>query len=803
MSPRVLPLVSRCTWLWLLCVMAGGQQGHAQTKTVDLNQMVTRLGAENSNYSMSLEIFKRGLEHFDQGRYRKAMAQLSSPVLLNTSNADLAVYFNAESCFHAGAFDKAEAALSSFGTRFPTSKWRDFSRARYADVLRAMGRAKQALIVLRDLLDNRPDYPHPGALKMSIGMALDESRNGQSAADWIYQFTVEFPKNIYRAFAEQQLKSLSRRGYKPVAIDFEHGLVIAGSLRKRRLHEDGLNWVRGLRKRKNLSSEQRWMVQYHEARMLLNARQFRLSIEHFEVLSKTAPSAKWRLRTHKWRSRAFEGLGQVELAVKQQDAYWRSTDFLTPTRRAARGELYLRHGVFGKAADWFSNLTLKRSRQGRRLRVLKPIAEFAAGRPDKAKALFDTYFEAGFGRELALKYWRARVDAATKDTAAAIRGYTDILDNHSGYYAEQSRARLKTLDVHYKDRWTVAPSAPNESISIRYQGLFGQPLPNDDRLVLLTAVYKMWLNSGDVFPELKTVFEQLYLSRPDDAIWHLRKVTSEVLSLRSASARRLKKWSYVHRELLDFRKGSPRGPWGDVREHKPVKSSRKRVKGIGQLDLKQLSQQLAFTFESLGDYYFVLKLLNRPKASELSDPPTRRQLELRYPKAYRDIVEREAKRYDIEANLMWALMRTESHFNTLAISPAEARGLMQVIWQTAQRISESGGFVDMGNAQILLPRVSIALGAYYVSSLLRKFGGQLPFAFAGYNAGPHRVSAWLDRKPEMKMDQFIEEIQYEEARAYVKKVLESLLKYRRLYDGGAGAWIEQTINRKYGREPDY
>jgi hypothetical protein len=53
------------------------------------------------------------------------------------------------------------------------------------------------------------------------------------------------------------------------------------------------------------------------------------------------------------------------------------------------------------------------------------------------------------------------------------------------------------------------------------------------------------------------------------------------------------------------------------------------------------------------------------------------------------------------------------------------------------------------------------------------------------------------------MDQFIEEIQYEEARAYVKKVLDSLLTYRRLYDQTPGAWIGQTINRKYTPEPDY
>ena len=803
MRPNCVPCFAWCKWLSPVLLLTLLQVGLAQEPSHQLEQMIIRLSGDNTQYPQSLEVLKQGLTHFEGGRYRQAMASLSSEALLKTQNADLAVYFMAESCFHAGEFAHAQSVLAQFNTRFPLSKWRDFARARYADVLRATGGAKAALAVLQDLLVQRPDYPHPGALKISIGMALDESGHAQGSVDWLHRFTVEFPKNIYRTYADQKLKGLSRRGFKPKAIAFDDALTIAQSLRKRRLHEDGLNWVRHLKKRELLSKEQRWMVGYHEARMLLNARQFRLSIEHFESLAKSAPSSKWRLRTHKWRSRAFEGLGQVENAVQQQDAYWRSSDFLTPKRRAARGELYLRHGEFGKAADWFSNLTLRRSRQGRRLRVLKPIAEFAAGRANKAKALFEIYFKAGFEREVALKYWRARIDAATKDTDAAIQGYTEILDNHSGYYAEQSRARLKALEVEYKDNWTVAPSAAHEARASRYQALFAQGLPDSESMIRFTSVYSMWVRAGDVFPDLKTAFEQLYLGRTDDAIWHLRKVTGEVLALRGASAWRRKKWNYVHRELLDFRKGAPRGPWGDVRTQKPSKSSRARVKAIAKLDLKHLSQQLAFTFESVGDYYFVLKLLHSSKASELSDPPTRRQLELRYPKAYKDIVMREAKLYGIEANLMWALMRTESHFNTLAISPAEARGLMQVIWQTAQRISESGGFVDMGNAQILLPRVSIALGAYYVSSLLRKFGGQLPFAFAGYNAGPHRVSAWLDRKPDMKMDQFIEEIQYEEARAYVKKVLDSLLTYRRLYDQTAGSWIGQIINRKYTPEPDY
>ena len=53
----------------------------------------------------------------------------------------------------------------------------------------------------------------------------------------------------------------------------------------------------------------------------------------------------------------------------------------------------------------------------------------------------------------------------------------------------------------------------------------------------------------------------------------------------------------------------------------------------------------------------------------------------------------------------------------------------------------------------------------------------------------------------MEMDQFVEEIQYEEARAYMKTVLSSLLMYRKIYHGNAGAWIDQTIKRRYARSP--
>ena len=303
--------------------------------------------------------------------------------------------------------------------------------------------------------------------------------------------------------------------------------------------------------------------------------------------------------------------------------------------------MYLRHGQFGKAADWFSNLTLKRSRQGRRLRVLKPIAEFAGGRPQTAKSLFDTYFDSGFGSELPLTYWRARIDAATKDKDAAIKGYTSLVANHTGYYAEQARARLREYGIDIEDDWRVSPNSVDESINSRFKALFGEISSDGTEIMRLGAVAELYKVAGAAFPDLKDAFELLFVGREDDAIWHLRKVTSEVLAWRAAPRWKRPKWVYRHRELLDYRRGPKRGPWGDVREEEATRSSKARVKLMSALDLKKVSEQLAFLFETLGDYYFVIKLLNRSsKKIDSNAPPSRRKMELRYPKAYRAIVEK-------------------------------------------------------------------------------------------------------------------------------------------------------------------
>ena len=79
--------------------------------------------------------------------------------------------------------------------------------------------------------------------------------------------------------------------------------------------------------------------------------------------------------------------------------------------------------------------------------------------------------------------------------------------------------------------------------------------------------------------------------------------------------------------------------------------------------------------------------------------------------------------------------------------------------------------------------------------LLEKFSNSIPLAAAGYNAGPHRVHAWVRNFGSLDMDEFIEHIPYVETRNYVKKVVRNYQLYSLLYSGGTHSlrWLVEPV----------
>lgn len=153
-----------------------------------------------------------------------------------------------------------------------------------------------------------------------------------------------------------------------------------------------------------------------------------------------------------------------------------------------------------------------------------------------------------------------------------------------------------------------------------------------------------------------------------------------------------------------------------------------------------------------------------------------------YPLAHRDIVTLEEQRHGLPMGLIHAIMRQESAFKRLARSPVGARGLMQLMPDTAARVATEIA-LDFDAAKITRPDVNVRLGAHYIAKLLGAFGKSTPLAVAAYNAGPQAVDHWLSDQTDREMDVWVARIPYEETRNYVERVMGNFCRYQYLTGG--------------------
>jgi len=124
--------------------------------------------------------------------------------------------------------------------------------------------------------------------------------------------------------------------------------------------------------------------------------------------------------------------------------------------------------------------------------------------------------------------------------------------------------------------------------------------------------------------------------------------------------------------------------------------------------------------------------------------------------------------YTIDPSLVLAFTRIESRFQAGAVSPAGARGLMQLMPATAARVGGQGS-----PSQLSDPEYNMSLGQRYIAQLLDQHGGNLVYVPSAYNAGPMKVAGWINAMAGKEDDAllFIESIRVAETRSYVKRLL--------------------------------
>lgn len=194
---------------------------------------------------------------------------------------------------------------------------------------------------------------------------------------------------------------------------------------------------------------------------------------------------------------------------------------------------------------------------------------------------------------------------------------------------------------------------------------------------------------------------------------------------------------------------------------------------------------LSKAFFELGDYHSSLIIVLRSFDRHLERPSSRLPEDLwllAYPQGYWQTIVSAARRYGIDPYFVAAIIREESQFRSEALSPAGARGVMQVMPATGEWIARMTGIRDFDRAKLYDADTNITIGTWYLSYLMKRFKSDLYLVSAAYNAGPEVVAAWVGAgRGAADRDLFVETIPYRETRGYVKKVLRNYAEYRRIY----------------------
>ena len=152
-----------------------------------------------------------------------------------------------------------------------------------------------------------------------------------------------------------------------------------------------------------------------------------------------------------------------------------------------------------------------------------------------------------------------------------------------------------------------------------------------------------------------------------------------------------------------------------------------------------------------------------------------------YPMTYEDIVMEMAEEYDLQPSLVFAVIRTESKFDKNAVSPAQAKGLMQITDDTFRWAQKRAQQEEMDPDNLFIPQINIRYGCYILTLLSQQFS-DLETVLAAYNAGQGKVNQWL-QDPNCSDDgKTLKHIPYEETEDYVHRVINTQLRYQKIYN---------------------
>lgn len=724
-----------------------------------------------------------GRAELARGNGRASFAALQEPLPSLAPIEDELLFWRAEALLLAGEPARARATYLELYRRHPGSLRAPRARLRAADCELLLGRTRQARAEYRSVLEACPEVPAAARIRLVIARTLLAEQALGAAALELREIVLDRADPQVADEARALLDDLARRGVQPPPLEPREELEWARILRSWR------RWQEAEELLSRLAARLAPLPAHAELRQQLDAQRglnFYAWGRHGEAKELLGPLAQQALGGPPVR-RALVGielaLGRLEAALELQSTLLGGTALIRE-----REQTLLEAGRHAEALAELDRLEQAQpwNRGSLEHRWRRAWYLLRSGRLADARPLFEELAaQPGTTGERA-RYWLARTLQRQGELELARSLFTSLAARlPPSYYSLQAQNRLLELDPTQLRR-------SSEPLPWRPPPPTGELLPLLEQLARGLGRYLPELTRAQLFAELGE------LGR---ALPELQAAAAEIVEVRGGGSGQEARRRAARGSFVDLRR-RPLGLWGAAVDEEGPPPARRPPGLQGELARRgaELVQQLSEAFSLLGDAYHARRF--RPPARGYRetppDGPLREEWARAHPQAFATLVRKHARQARIEPELIWAVMTMESSYYPRAVSPADARGLMQVIPKTGNLIARQMGLQGYSAELLFEPEVSIRFACWYLQELLRKFHGQVLPALAAYNAGPPAVASWLRSKAGSAMDEFVEEMRWAGARHYAQQVLAFQAIYRRIYEGNDVLYVSNRLDPQVG-----
>jgi soluble lytic murein transglycosylase len=663
--------------------------------------------------------FLLGYQEYEVQRYSEAAGDLSLAARSGFVLADYAAYYQASALSQATRPQDAAAVLREFPARFPHSHLRDRAFSLLATSLVGAKQEQQAVEVLL----SEPETHKQPALLMLLGHAYLQSHRLVEAAKVFQDVCYGFPASSQAeaaADALQQLRTRLGSGY-PIP-SAESGTARAEALISAGHYDDALKDYDELLKGDSANPLfPRW--QLGQARCLVrlhrSADALQALFTHFTAPDMEAQRLALLVQVHAQQS---DILAMTQVLAEMETSYQNSPTYADAL--SAAGIFYYRQLNWQEAA-----------RAYRRLYELFPQndhlrddgwrlawCDYLLSDPSTSDVIgsYLRWFPDSSHAPAAL-YWLARIQEDKGSLGEARSLYALLIRRfvHS-YYEPQAATRMAAIGLRQ-----------------------ATPAATDDSTAAPLAAALIPVLTPPAIPQNLACLS----TAPTDAA--RPALILQAMDLKSLEA--------------DFLKAiiAANNPPAELR--------------------LLLAEMSAATDNTAGALFGAMRTAPAYSRLEFSDLPEE-VWNFLYPQAYRKLIEPQARLNNLDPYLVMGLIRQESAFNHNALSTANARGLMQILPETAAQ-SNRPARARAAARRLYDPTYNIQVGCAYLAGLLKEFDGRPELAMAAYNAGDFRVKDWVKKSSIHDPALFLESIPIPATRTYVELVLRDAEVYRQLMSG--------------------